>query len=522
MFFFDLKTRFMAVLLGLYNANQAEKYLASRRLKRAYLAAKKTGSDALWRTPHSSGAQENVAAWQDVANNARDLSRNNPYIVGAKRRFKANVICEGVWPRPKIRIDGAESKLELNKKLNQDILDRWEMWAPRACANGDSLYQLQRIAAGHIFDDGQILIRRIFSREPPYMQLELLEADYLDTSKDTVTFKNVAGQNRVCGGIELNARNKPIAYWLKQCHPAEGMSESIRIPAEDIIHVFDRQRASDVTGICGYASVVKDVFRLNEYAYSTMDAARLGNHFAVWIESPYINDFGEVLSQPQAESAGTADSRRHKYITPAGVMYGLPGEKPHIMKPEQPSSQYDAFIRKSLQAVSVGAGVGYESVSQDGSQSNFASSRAMLLIERAFTKMLQSVLEEQMHSGIYRWFIENEKDFGKPPLRLPEYDMNRQKYLRVHFSRPIQEWVDPWKDIAARVSRINANLSTETDEAEDQGRDIEEIYATKAYEAELKRRFKLTDEIELSAKFPRPSEIEEGGENKDAGKSITE
>lgn len=516
MFFFDMQTRLTACLLGLYDVKRAERYLVERRLKRAYLAAKKTGSDSLWRTPHSSGAQENTAAWQDVANNARDLARNNPYIVGAKRRFKANLICEGVWPRPKIRVEGAKSRLDLNKALNQEILDRWELWSPSASANGDSIYQLQRVVAGHIFDDGQVLIRRIFSRKWPYMQVEALEADYLDTSKDTISYRYNAGEKRICGGIELDGHNKPIAYWLKQCHPAEGTSDSVRVPASDIIHVFDRQRASDVTGICGYASVVKDVFRLNEYAYSTMDAARLGNHFAVWIESPYINDFGEVISQPQTGSAGDAQSRRYKYITPAGVMYGLPGEKPHIMKPEQPSSQYDSFIRKSLQAVSVGAGVGYESVSQDGSQANFASSRAMLLIERAFTKMMQSVLEEQMHSGIYRWFIESEMDFGKPPLRLPGYESLPQKYLRVRFSRPVQEWVDPWKDVAARVSRINANLSTETDEAEDQGQDIEEIYATKAYEAELKKKLGLTL-VEPSSQFPRPNEIqEEGGETEDA------
>jgi len=510
MFFFDLKTRLIAAFLGLYDMDRAEKYLASRRYKRAYIAAKKTGSDALWRTPHSSGAQENVAAWQDVTNNARDLSRNNPYIIGAKRRFKANTICEGIWPRPKIRKAGAKSKLDLDRVINQEILDRWELWAPHAGANGDSLYQLQRIAAGHAFDDGQVLIRKIYIRKPPYMQLELLEADYLDSSRDTISFKHTTGETRICGGIELDGHNKPVAYWLKQCHPAEGTSESVRVPAADIIHVFDRQRASDVTGICGYASVVKDVFRLNEYAYSTMDAARIGNHFAAWIESPYISELGEVISQPQAESAGTADSRRYKYISPAGIMYGLPGEKPHMIKPEYPPGQYDSFIRKSLQAISVGSGVGYGAISQDGSQSNFAGSRELLLIERGFTKMMLAVLEEQMHSGIYRWFLEKERDFGKPPLRMPDYDNNPHKYLRCKFSRPIQEWVDPWKDVAARTSRINANLSTETDEAEDQGRDIEEIYATKAYEAELKKHFGLENK-ELSSQFTRPVEVQERG-----------
>lgn len=484
----------VAKVIGLYDPMRAARYLSQQNFfVRGYLAAKTSGTDKNWRVPQSSGAQENVGAWRKVTDKARDLARNNPYIVGARRRHRANLICEGIWPRPKILLPGAKNKFDLDIEMNLEILRRWEQWAPIAGANGDTLYAIQRTAANHFFDDGQFLIRRIIKKNPARLELQLLECDHLDTARDRSASSSM---NKIVGGIELDQYNRPVAYWLTPDHPAEQSSESVRVDAKDIIHVFDRQRASDVTGICGYASVVQSVFRINEYAYSTMDTARLSNHFGVWIESPYVNDFGEVAEASSTDTT-TTDKPRHETINPAGFHYGLPGEKPHLMRPENPGSQYSPFMTKELQTVSVGAGVGYESVSNDGSQTNFAGSRALLIIERGYTRMNQALFEEQFHAKIYEWFIDFEVSFAQRRLVMPNYDMEKTRYLRARFNRPVQEWVDPLKDVNARGKRIELRLSTETDEAEDSGKDIEEIYASLAYEKALRKKMGIEDVEEI-------------------------
>ena len=484
---YNLLTRTIASLVGLYDPLRAARYLSQQNFfQRGYLAAKTSGPDKKWRVGKSTGAQENVAAWEKVTNKARDLARNNPYIVGARRRHRSNIISEGVWPRPKILLPGAKSKFELAVDLNTDILRRWEEWAPRAGSNGDTLYQIQRTAANHFFDDGQFLLRRVYKRNPARLEIQLLECDHLDAARDRLSSPGI---NKIVGGIELDEYGRPLAYWLLPEHPAENYSNSIRVPAEEIIHVFDRQRASDVTGICGYASVVQSVFRINEYAYSTMDTARLVNHFGVWIESPYVQDFQQITPSDITE-AEVGEGRR-EYITPAGFHYGLPGEKASTMNPAIPGSQYGPFMTKELQTTSVGAGVGYESVSHDGSQTNFAGSRALLIIERGYTRMNLAIFEEQMHSKLYKWFIEFENSLVSKPLQMPNYNNDKMRYLRVKFNRPVQEWVDPQKDIAARGERIRLRLSTETDETEDSGKDIEEVYATLAYEKLLREKLGL-------------------------------
>jgi len=77
-------------------------------------------------------------------------------------------------------------------------------------------------------------------------------------------------------------------------------------------------------------------------------------------------------------------------------------------------------------------------------------------------------------------------DFGKPKaLKLPKYELNPHKYLRVSWSRPKTEWVDPLKDAKAGKEEVDMGINTLTDLCEVAGRDIEEVVATRKYEQKL-------------------------------------
>jgi capsid protein len=272
---YDYITRQVAKAIGFFAPGYARKYALEHQILRAYTAAKTTGPDRAFRPQQSSGAQEIVAAWQTIANKARDLDRNNPYVSGMKKRFVAAVVGEGSWPRPKIF--KGDNKYDFNKELNTEVLRRWEIYADDACANGDNIYQLQRIAARHFFVDGAFLIRKMI--KGGQLLLEGLEIDHLDTTKDVDD-----GIKRIVGGIELDKYNKPIAYHIMPRHPAEIATLSIREPAENVIHLFDRARASDINGVCSFASVVTNLYSIGEYRTATMNLARVATGFGVFVE----------------------------------------------------------------------------------------------------------------------------------------------------------------------------------------------------------------------------------------------
>lgn len=103
-------------------------------------------------------------------------------------------------------------------------------------------------------------------------------------------------------------------------------------------------------------------------------------------------------------------------VTPGGVHYMRPGEKnKHQLNPNRPRHSTNYVLRAELRSASVGAGMSYEAVSNDGSQTNFSGTRQMLLFERAMMRYTFAIFGK-LYSQIYRWFIEFEQSFGKHRL----------------------------------------------------------------------------------------------------------
>lgn len=502
---YDTIVKKIARAIALVAPGYAAGYMKSHALVRAYAAAKTTGVDRNFKPPQSSGAQEIVQSWQTVTNKTRALQRDNAHVAGMGRRFVASLVGEGSWPRPKILKAGAADKYDFDSALNADILARWERWAPEACANGDSIYQLQRIAAHHFFFDGGLLIRRVVinTARGKQLALEPIELDQLDTLRDTDP--GTGSGVRIVGGKELNEYNRVAAYWIKSRHPAEVSTDSKRIPADEIIDLFDRNRASDVGGISRLAPCVLNFHNIGMYRSDTMKLARTALGYGVFVSTEYPDDFF------RGDGDDDEKGNEYDYITPGGVHYLRPGESINTVKPENPGAQYEPFLRSELRGASLGAGMSYESASNDGSQTNFSGTRQMLLFDRAMTRYTFAIFEEKFYSRLYRWFVEFEMDFGKPALRLAGYDMTPEKYLRCSWSRPKTEWVDPLKDAKAGKEEVDMGVNTLTELCEVAGRDIEEVVATRKYEQALFKAAGIASEL-APAPVAQPAPIIEGAE----------
>lgn len=467
------------------------KWLKNLFGKRQYDAAKLGGANRFYRPVQSSGAQEVSQSWQTVTDKLRDLDRNNPHVSGMKRRFTASLVGEGSWPRPKVLRTNPVDRFDFDVRLNSDILDRWEQWAKHACANGDSVYQLQRICANAFFIDGGILIHRVVKNGR--LCLQPIELDQLDKTKD---YDDGNGK-RIVDGIELDPYNEPIAYYIMKRFPSESTSRTFRIPASDIVNLFDRERATNVSGISRLASAAMNFKNIKDFRADTMTLARVATGYGLFVETANPEDFYDMQAP--------ADEQDIDYVTPGAVHYLRPGEKIQAVNSLHPGTTYGPFVKSELQAASVGSGMSYESVSNDGANTNFSGARQMMLFERAMLRYTFSIFEELLYSRIYEWFIEFEVSFRG--LRMPGYDRQKAKYLRCSWSRPKTEWVDPLKDAKAATEEIAMGANTITDFCETNGRDIEEVVATKKYEKSLFEKAGL--------EYPQTMNIESGESKND-------
>lgn len=157
------------------------------------------------------------------------MVRKNPYAANIIDTIVSNSIGTGIKPQSKAR-DG-----EFRKKIQE----LWLKWIDEADSNGVSdFYGLQALDSGMI-EGGECFVGlRTRKREDGLcvtLQLQVLESEHLDNK----TNKTLANGNVIRNGIEFNKLGQREAYYLFREHPGEGsFGESVRVPANDVLHIY--------------------------------------------------------------------------------------------------------------------------------------------------------------------------------------------------------------------------------------------------------------------------------------------
>ena len=453
-------------------------YLLLREMLSGYDAAKITGPNQLWSPMGATADAEIQLAKKRSTNRSRDLDKNNPYVAGGLDKWENLVIGGGFLPQAKVRNLNGNG---LDKEVCRLIEDWWYRWAESAWVNGDSWTEGFKTAIRHKKTDGDVLIHVVSLSDRPFA-LELLESDQLDRGKSG------PGPNGtyVYDGIELNKYGQALAYYILEPVPGGWAfsSNSVRIPASDIIHLFKRKRASQHQGICEYASVVMPLYDHQKYREAALQVLRIAASYGIFIETPYPEDhLVQFIQNRMLTKDGQDIYNRLDYIAPAGVHYLRTGEKPNALKPEQPTQGYAEFDRSCLHAAASGFGLSYETLTGDYSQSNFSSSRMARLIEEAQARAETNYLIDRAGVPLYRRAIDTAVAVGD--LDLPDYWRNRIRYQAVKFSLPAMAPVDMTKQVESDNARLAQGTITRAMICEREGLDFEEVTDTLAAEQEI-------------------------------------
>ena len=211
---------------------------AFETLTRGYDGAAKGRRTDGWRAPGSSADTEIGVAGALLRDRMRDLVRNNPHAAKAVAVLVNNVIGAGIMPR------AASGDDTLDRKV--DAL--FERWTAECDADGQlDFYGLQTLICREMVEAGEVLVRRRLRRSsdglPVPLQLQVLEADFLDATKS-----GAVGAGRLVQGIEFDPVGKRRAYWLHAEHPGDTYGalqnglQSRPVPASEIAHVYEKQR----------------------------------------------------------------------------------------------------------------------------------------------------------------------------------------------------------------------------------------------------------------------------------------
>lgn len=276
---------------------------------------------------------------------ARDLVRNNPWARKGLRRIVGNTVGWGIRPKPTGR--GADR-----------IMALWKLWAETTqcdSAGRLTMYGLQRLAMRTIAESGEVLIRRRWRRPEDGlavpMQLQILEPDHLDSSRDGMI--GVQG-GPIIQGVEFDAIGRRVAYWMFDQHPGGLVTPQIpasrRIPADGVLHVYDQERAGQVRGPSWFASVDVRLHDFAEFEDATIVKQKIAACLAVLVSDIDGGPGAGLLGQ-----AGTdASSGKPTDMLEPGMIVSLqPGKNVTVANPPA-ATDHQSFSATSLRGVAAG------------------------------------------------------------------------------------------------------------------------------------------------------------------------
>ena len=425
-------------------------------LTRAYEGASRADG---WRVRRAgaSARTDYVADGREIRNRARALACNVPYVAQAVNVMVTCTIGTGITPRWVGDASGVVTK-------------RWRDWVPVADYDGLlDFYGLQAKAWGTTKVDGEVLVRFRERRTGPTtvpLQLQLLEIDWLDMERN-----EIRGSNEVIAGIEYNGRGERAAYWLFDRHPGDvglraTLRESQRVPADEIIHLFNPARPGQQAGISALAPIIPSVRDLQVYEDAEQARKNLETRMSImgeWDES--LLD-GVVLPEKMPTDKGPVTLDLGEIA--GGGIFGLPPgmKNPTFIQPNA-APGYVEYVKQRQKNIAAGMGVPYEFMTGDMSEVNFSSSRVRTNQYRRDVERDQWTLFIPMFCGRVssRWLTL--QDLVGPRATDGVYpDWTTPKWASVN----------PVQDVAADLSEIKGGLSSISEKIRQRGYDPELVF----------------------------------------------
>lgn len=353
-----------------------------------------------------------------------------------------------------LRYTPATSDEEWNKRASE----RWDGWCKFCDLSSRFPFSVfQSLAAYRWFIDGEVFILKTRGGPPDYRpRVQLIE------SHRVATPWGLAGRegDGIHDGVEVDKNGRPIAYHVRSTWDGD---TSRRIPAGQIIHIFEPSRPGQLRGRPFLTPVINDLHDLFDLQALEMKAAKIAAELGL----VYKTRTGELPNIDAARRAalkidgktGTGDATledRAKHI-----QKGLGGRAVAIYKDEEvsqflsqrPSVVTQAYWDSLVAKVCVGVGIPKALVFPESIQGTVA--RADLDVAASFFRSRSSVLQAAF-GEVYAYVIDDEVNYG-------ELSGEPKDWAKVNVRPPRSPNVDVGRNSKAMLDELEAGARTMED-----------------------------------------------------------
>ncbi len=479
-------------MFGLFKA-KSKKPVQKPVQKRSFSSGSINRLTADWDTSSSTPNSDVYADLQKMKSRSRGLVQNNGYAKKYMIAVEVNTIGKnGI----RLQCMSKDTNGNYDNAANDQIEKAWQKWGANCDVTGTmSWVDFQSAAITAVAQDGEVLIRIVENYDNDFgFALQMIEADQLDINLND-------SNRRIVMGVELDKYNKPVAYHVTKGHPSNNAytGDHIRIPADEVIHLFKTLRVGQVRGVPFMHAGMSALNMLDRYQEAEITAARVA-----------AGKMGFYKTPTGTEYAGQKVDNDVIMEVEPGTFEELPmGWEFQTFDPQHPTTAYEAFTKQILKGIASAWGISYESLSNDRSDVNYSSIRQGALEERDGWRMLQAWLSDQMHTKVYEKWLPMAMLKGEVVLPLSKLD----KFMDIEWVGRGFQWIDPLKDASANIALARNGLKSHQSIVSEQGMNIEDVYAQLSKEKELREKLGLVTDFDSQLL----EIMMQGAENEDQG-----
>jgi lambda family phage portal protein len=454
-----------------------------------------------WQPGNISGDAALYDSWPLLNARIRDLIRNEPTLLNAKRTMVSLLVGCGIQTFAAAHFDDGEPVDDYNAES-----DEWhERWACSTECDAEAKRCLAEIIAegqGEEIETGDLLLLEVLDTSPGRTSplcYQLLEAEQLDCSLDRPA---APGVNKIVRGIEFDGRNRAVAYHIFDAHPYDPYSgwttKSSRVPASRVIHAFIPPRPSASRGMCWFAVCVQPTRDMDMLIGSELTAANIAALFTLMIKRKNFAGGGLGFSDGDPinlDDLGNALTKLGRGI----ISYIGPEDEIMPVERSQPGPQLAPFIKILRQQESMGTGLSYLRMTKDYESTSYTSARGAHLDDEAMLKPLQMRTGFQVVQPIRMRHNAFAVALGRiRSVSAAQFKANPWRWQRFDLMPPGREQLDPDGETDSIAGRIRTGVSTLKDECGARGKHWRKVLQQRALETKEIKRLGLEDQINFS------------------------
>ena len=393
---------------------------------------------------------------------SRYYGENNPYFQAAIRALATNAVAAGI----------VAASTHPDPATRALLSQLFAQFAARADFDGlTNLGGLESAFMSDLARDGEALA--IMRNTDAGLAIQRLPVEFLDETQT----RDLGGGAYIQNGVEFGPEGRR-AYHIFPSAPANSSAQtiqSIRVPAEDVLHIFEARGAGQCRGTPWGAAALKRIGEIDQLE----DALLVGTKTAAMMCAFITDEFGSSTLPFDGEQSG---STLTSGMEPGAILNMGAGKKITTTAPAQ-AAQGVEFLASQIRAVASAFGVPPHLIDSDYSRANYSSLRASLVSYAArLDQIVHTILVPQLLNRIWRRWITTEILRGA--IAAPDFETNPDVWFGVEWFPPAPPVADEIKAAQADVLQITNGLKSRSQAIRERGYVPEALDEERAADAE--------------------------------------